>query len=64
MRGMRAKMRARNDKSLELIGNRLRDAWRDLVTAPLPDRIQDLLEALRRMDGHIPPRQGEPEHRH
>jgi hypothetical protein len=42
------KMRARNDKSLDVIGNSLRDTWRELVASPLPERIQRLLDELDR----------------
>jgi len=44
------KMRARNDKSLDVIGNSLRDTWRELVASPLPDRIQRLLDELDRTE--------------
>jgi len=43
-------MRARNDKSLDVIGNSLRDTWRELVTSPLPERIQRLLDELDRTE--------------
>jgi hypothetical protein len=44
------KMQPRRDKSLELIGDGLRDFWRDVVVSPLPDRIQRLLEELQRKE--------------
>src|SRR5262249_45671196 len=44
-------MRARNDKSLDVIGNSLRDTWRELVASPLPERIQRLLDELARTEG-------------
>ena len=44
------KMRARNDKSLDVIGNSLRDTWRELVASPLPERIQRLLDELDRTE--------------
>jgi hypothetical protein len=44
------KMRARNDKSLDVIGNTLRDTWRELVASPLPERIQRLLDELDRTE--------------
>ena len=43
-------MRARNDKSLDVIGNSLRDTWRELVASPLPERIQRLLDELDRTE--------------
>ena len=44
------KMRARNDKSLDVIGNGLRDTWRELVASPLPERIRRLLDELDRTE--------------
>ena len=43
-------MRARNDKSLDVIGTSLRDTWRELVASPLPERIQRLLDELDRAE--------------
>jgi len=39
-------MYPRDDKSLDLIGKALRDAWCDLVISPLPERIVQLLDEL------------------
>jgi len=47
---VRGAMQARRDRSLELIGDGLRDIWRDVVASPLPDRIRHLLEELRRRE--------------
>jgi hypothetical protein len=47
-------MYPRDDKSLDLIGKALRDAWCDLVISPLPERIARLLEELGRAE-KIPP---------
>jgi hypothetical protein len=44
------KIQSRRDRSLELIGEGLRDFWRDVVVSPLPDRIQRLLEELQRRE--------------
>jgi hypothetical protein len=43
-------MRTRSDKALDMIGNGLRDAWRDIIAAPVPERIRHLIEQLRCAD--------------
>jgi hypothetical protein len=51
-------MRTRSDKALDMIGSGLREAWRDTVAAPLPERIRQLVEQLRCADVvTTPPRQ-------
>jgi hypothetical protein len=35
-------------KPLDLIGAHLREAWADILTAPLPQNLQSLVEALGR----------------
>jgi hypothetical protein len=47
---VRAKTQARREESLDLIGRTLRDAWRDVTAAPLPERIRKLLDELERGD--------------
>jgi len=39
-----------NGASLDLIGRRLRDAWRDLIASPLPARMRSLIDELRRSE--------------
>ena len=48
-------MQARRNKSLEVIGDGLRDAWRDVVDSPLPARIRHLLEELHRKEREVRP---------
>lgn len=50
-------MRAKSDKALDKIGSGLREAWRDILAAPLPERIRQLIEELRRADEAPPLRQ-------
>jgi len=51
-------MRARNDKSLDVIGNSLRNTWRELVASPLPERIRRLLDELDRTEDEAGQRGG------
>jgi hypothetical protein len=39
-------MRPRTDKPLDFIGAHLREAWSDVATAPLPENLRCLVEAL------------------
>jgi hypothetical protein len=50
-------MRTRSDKALDMIGSGLREAWRDIVAAPLPERIRHLIEQLRCADAASTPPQ-------
>jgi Anti-sigma factor NepR len=41
-------------KPLDLIGAHLREAWSDVVSAPLPDNLRSLVEALSRAQNTTP----------
>lgn len=41
-------MSGRQELPIDLIGSTLRDNWRDIVSSPLPERLQKLLDGLER----------------
>jgi hypothetical protein len=56
-------MRARDNKSLDVIGDGLRNVWRDVIASPLPERIGRPLEELRRREQEVAARQHAQRHR-
>jgi hypothetical protein len=53
-------MPKRSDESLDLIGKRLREEWRDLVDTPLPERFCELLDEFTRAERALPQPPAEP----
>jgi hypothetical protein len=56
-------MQARDNKSLDVIGDGLRNVWRDVVASPMPERIGRLLEELRRREREVAAQQHAQRHR-